>query len=70
MTIEELLTRINDGLRRGRFTELDSVFVRNPSVSEEAIEAGSNGWTEADELLVIEGHDSLEDGIYLGPGDE
>jgi hypothetical protein len=70
MTIEELLDRINRGLRAGHFTELDSVFVRNPDVSEEAMSAGSNGWIEGDELLIIEGHEFLEDGIYLGPGDQ
>lgn len=69
MTIEELLDRINRGLRAGSFTELDSVFVRNPEVSEDAMSAGSNGWTDADEFLVIDGHEELEDGIYLGPGD-
>jgi hypothetical protein len=70
MTIEELLTKINRGLRAGHFTELDSVYVRNPGVSAEAMSAGSNGWTEADEVLVIEGDAFLDDGIYLGPGDE
>jgi hypothetical protein len=70
VTIEELLDRINRGLRAGAYTELDSVFIRNPNVSEDAMSAGSNGWAEADEFLVIQGHEELEDGIYLGIGDE
>lgn len=69
MTIEALLIKINRGLRAGHFTELDSVFVRDPDVSEGAMEAGSNGWAEADEFVIMEGNDLLQDGIYLSVGE-
>ena len=67
MTIEELLSKINRGLRAGTYTELDSVFVLDPNVSAAAASAGSSRWREADELLAISGSDDLEDGIYLAP---
>lgn len=68
MTIDELLEKIARAERAGKIdTSGDSVFVRDPAVSEAAIEAGSSPWVEVDEILVIpdDNSEGLPAGIYL-----
>lgn len=52
MTVGELQDQLARLVRAGKITPDDTIEVRNPSVSEEAVEAGSNGYHEADEVLV------------------
>lgn len=64
MDVQTLMQRLNQLLRAGKIEETSEVMVRNPHVSDRAIEAGSNGWIEADELLVAEGN------FLIGPMEE
>lgn len=65
MTIDELLDKIKRAQRAGKIDGDDSVYLRDPDVSEGAISAGSSPWAEADEILVIDGNDEIPAGIYL-----
>lgn len=51
MTVEELITDLNRKMRAGAINAEDTIVVRNPDVSEGAMEAGSDGYHEADEIL-------------------
>jgi len=59
MNIEELIEFLQRRLRNGAIHGLGSVMIRDLSVSEEAMEAGSNGYVELSEVLVI------GDDVYL-----
>jgi hypothetical protein len=68
VTIDELIEKIASAKRAGKIVPSeDSVFVRDPQVSEEAIEAGSSPWTEAEEILIIsdDNEQGIPAGIYL-----
>jgi hypothetical protein len=67
MTVEELLNKINRAISAGKILPSDPVFVRNSSVSEAAVSAGSNPFIEAEEILVILDANAagLTAGIYL-----
>ncbi len=60
MDLEELESTINRLRSRGRVDDSGTVKVRNPHVSDEAIEAGSDGWIEVGAVLVIDGDIHLE----------
>lgn len=67
-TIGELQEKIARSIRSGAITEDDEVMLRDPSVSEGAISAGSSPWTALDNVLIIrEGVSDLVAGIYLEP---
>lgn len=68
MTIDELVQKIKSAERAGKIVPTeDSVFIRNPEVSEEAVSAGSSPWMEVEEILVIpdDNAEGLAAGIYL-----
>ncbi|AWY06073.1 hypothetical protein SEA_FIREMAN_66 [Microbacterium phage Fireman] len=66
MTIAELLNLIHSAIAAGTITEEDAVKVRDLNVSPEAMSAGSNGWTEPSNVLVIGSNDSgMDAGVYL-----
>lgn len=52
MTVDDLINDLRRKVSLGTVSLDDTVEVRNPEVSEDAIEAGSNGYHEADEILV------------------
>jgi len=71
MDVRELRGRITRALNAGTLTMDDEVFVRNPEVSAEAIEAGSNGWVASGTALVIsEARGDLAPGLYLEPEED
>lgn len=61
VTVGELIELLERGVRSGRLHELGSVKIRDLSVSEEAMEAGSSGYVELAEVLMV------EDSAYLLP---
>jgi hypothetical protein len=66
MTIAELRDRLTRALRAGTLSEDDQVMVRDLTVSEAAMSAGSKGYREADELLIIgENGQGMEPGVYF-----
>jgi hypothetical protein len=68
MTIDELLEKIKASERAGKIvTSEDSVFVRDPNVSQAAIDAGSSPWIDVEEILVVpdDNSEGLPAGIYL-----
>lgn len=52
MTVEELMDDLKRKLRNGVITEDNEIVVRNPEISDDAMEAGSEGYHEVDEILV------------------
>lgn len=52
MDIDELETKLRNLRRAGKIDGSEIVSVRNPDVSDGAMEAGSNGYHEADEILL------------------
>lgn len=52
MTVADLLDDLKEKLYKGVISEEDEIVVRDPEVSKDAIEAGSNGYHEVDEILV------------------
>lgn len=52
MMVQELIDDLKRKLRNGVIDESDEIQVRNPDVSEDAMDAGSNGYIEVDEILV------------------
>jgi len=59
MTVDELGEHIKQLKARGRITGDTDVYVRDPNVSDEAIEAGSRGYVDLDEILVLDGEHLL-----------
>jgi hypothetical protein len=53
MNIEELIEFLQRGLRAGTLHGLGSVKIRDFSVSEEAMEAGSDGYKDLSEVLIV-----------------
>ncbi len=54
MTIEDLIEKLQRLIKAGKIDPENIVMIRNTQVSEDAMDAGSNGYTELDEVLVIE----------------
>lgn len=52
MDIDELETKLRNLRRAGKIDGSEIVSVRNPDVSEAAMDAGSDGYHEAEEILV------------------
>lgn len=52
MTVDELIDDLGRKVRNGTLSGDETVMVRNPEVSEGAIDAGSDGYHEADEVLI------------------
>lgn len=68
MTIQELTEKIRSGIKSGAFTIDDEVMLRDPTVSDGAIEAGTSPWVTLDNVLIVGANDQgLEPGIYLEP---
>lgn len=61
MNIEELIEFLQKRIASGTIHGLGAVKIRDLSVSEEAMEAGSNGYLELEEVLVV------GDDVYLLP---
>jgi hypothetical protein len=55
MTLSELLEKIEYGIKNGILEPDDDVKMRNTAVSEDAMEAGSNGYVTVDEVLIVGG---------------
>jgi hypothetical protein len=55
MTLEEILEIINRAVQSGRLNLDEPVKFRNFSISEYAMEAGSDGYIEVDEVLIVDG---------------
>lgn len=51
MTVEDLIDNLKRAIRLGTISEQDSVSFRDLSISDGAMEAGSNGYTEVEEIL-------------------
>lgn len=65
MDLEELEGNIRALKRNGRIDEDNcTIKVRNPHVSDEAIEAGSDGWIAVGSVLVVDGD------LYLEPEED
>lgn len=54
MPVEELMELLNRALRDGRLSPESAVKVRNTAVSEEAMEAGSSGYSDLEEILIAD----------------
>jgi hypothetical protein len=52
MTIEELIEKLTRLIKLGKLDPEQPVMIRNTAVSEEAMEAGSDGYAELSEVLV------------------
>ena len=65
MDVRELVDTLNRKLRAGVITEDTPVKLRNASISEGAMEAGSDGWHELEEVLI--GEDSVN--LFTEPED-
>lgn len=51
MNVEELIEALQRAVRTGKLHGLGAVMIRNTAVSEAAMEAGSDGYSELSELL-------------------
>lgn len=52
MTVDDLLDKLISLKRAGKIDGDDTIVVRDINVSNAAMEAGSDGWVESDEILV------------------
>lgn len=64
MELEEFDATLDKLRSNGRIEDGAIVKVRNPNVSSEAIEAGSDGWIELGSILVVDGD------VYLEPEED
>jgi hypothetical protein len=64
MTIEELIEFLERRLKAGKIHGLGSVKIRDFRVSDEAMEAGSSGYADLEEVLVV------GDDVYLLPSED
>lgn len=55
MTLEELITKLNRLVKAGKLDPDEPVKIRNTAVSDEAMDAGSDGYVELSEVLVVNG---------------
>lgn len=53
MTIEELIEKLTRLVKLGKLDPEQPVMIRNTAVSDEAMEAGSDGYAELSEVLVV-----------------
>lgn len=53
MTVDELITTLQRKLRAGVIDEDSEVRARNLLISEDAMEAGSDGYADVTEVLII-----------------
>jgi hypothetical protein len=51
MTVTELVEELQRKLKNGSLNPDDVVELRDPEVSYDAMQAGSSGWTELEEVL-------------------
>ncbi|QNL30023.1 hypothetical protein SEA_RUDY_53 [Microbacterium phage Rudy] len=51
MTVEDLINDLKRKVSKGAIALEDEVVVRNPAVSDAAMDAGSDGYHEVDEIL-------------------
>jgi hypothetical protein len=51
MTVEELIADLQRRIANGSLNPDDAVQMRDPEVSYDAMQAGSNGWTDLEEVL-------------------
>lgn len=51
MTAEDLINDLQRAIRDGRISRDTPIYVRNSDVSEAAMEAGSDGYAEAEDVL-------------------
>lgn len=51
VTVGELMDTLRSSLQSGIVSEEDEVLVRNPRISDEAMEAGSDGYVGLEEVL-------------------
>lgn len=67
MTIAEVIRDLESAVATGRVSADDPVLFRDRTVSDEAMAAGSNGYTEVTETLLITADNSagVTAGIYL-----
>ncbi|QGJ88918.1 hypothetical protein PBI_TEAMOCIL_67 [Microbacterium phage Teamocil] len=67
MTITELIRSLESAVATGRVDMDDEVLFRDHRISDEAMAAGSNGYTEVNETLLIpsDNREGLTAGIYL-----
>lgn len=52
MTAEELIKNLQRKIDLGRISPEDEIYVRDPYVSDAAMDAGTDGYHEVDEILV------------------
>lgn len=69
MTIAELIEKLRRALNSRDLAPEDRIFFRDHSVTDSAMEAGSNGYQEVEEALLIYRSDELDDGVYLIAGE-
>lgn len=55
MTLEELMSLLSRAIKSGRLDPEREVMMRDLSVSDDAIEAGSSGHIELSAVLVVDG---------------
>ena len=55
MTLQEIIDKLTSGIRNGNLDPDEPLYFRDYEVSDEAMEAGSDGWAEVDEILVAGG---------------
>lgn len=55
MTIEELLSMLNRGIKNGSLKLEGKVMIRDLTVDSDAMEAGANGYKDLEEILSIDG---------------
>ena len=67
MTIEELIKLLQRAVEVGTASESDLVFIRDYTVSDVAMQAGSYGYVDLGEVLMIpESHDTPGGAYLLG----
>lgn len=57
MTVEELMSKLRRLIQIGRINEDAVISIRDLSVSQYAMDAGSSGYIELDEVLVVSADD-------------